>query len=90
VLLVPLLLFVASKLGSPETDDIILQLPFIGKFYGWLFSPITYYRIDTSEMFQKAVQKIVMDLIEEVTVANGIRALTELERKPVMREFFRK
>lgn len=90
VLLVPLLLFVASKLGSPETDDLILQLPFLGPLYGRFFNPITYYRIDTSEMFQKTVQKIVMDLIEEVTAANGIRALTELERKPVMREFFRK
>ena len=41
-------------------------------------------------MFQQAVQKLVMDVIEEVTAANGIRALTELERKPVMRDFFKK
>jgi hypothetical protein len=90
VLIVPLLLFVASNLGKPETDDFILQLPFIGQLYERLFRPITYYRIDTSEMFQQAVQKLVMDVIEEVTAANGIRALTELERKPVMRDFFKK
>jgi hypothetical protein len=90
IALVPILLFLASKLGSPETDDYILHLPLIGKWYERHFRPITYYRIDTSEMFQQTVQQIVMDVIDEATTANGMRALTELERKPVMRDFFRK
>jgi hypothetical protein len=90
VLLVPLLLFFVSHLGKPEADDFILQLPLLGPLYEQFFRPITYYRIDTSEMFQQAVRKVVMDVIDQVTEGGGVRPFTELERKPVMRDFFKK
>jgi hypothetical protein len=87
--LVPVVLFLLRRLGNQEADDFILSLPFIGPFYRRFFHPFTYYRIDTSEMFQQAVRAAVMEVIDQVTAAKGIRALTELERKPVMREFAR-
>ena len=90
VLLAPLLLFFVSRMGNPEADDFILQLPLLGSLYGWLFQPITYYRIDTSEMFQQSVRNAVDDVVNQITTAAGIRPLTELERKPVMRDFFKK
>lgn len=90
ILLVPILLFLARQMGKPETDDFILMLPFIGRFYDRFFSPITYYRVDTSHMFQKAVQAAMMQVVDQVTASKGIRALTELERKPEMRDFFKK
>jgi hypothetical protein len=90
LLLVPLLLFIVSHLGRPEADDVILQLPLLGPLYERFFRPITYYRIDTSEMFQQAVRKAVMEVIDQVTAGGGLRPFTELERKPVMREFFKK
>src|SRR5665213_3093703 len=82
LLIVPLLLFVVSHMGKPEADDFILQLPWIGALYERFFHPITYYRIDTSDMFQQAVQKLVMDLIDEVTTANGISCLLYTSPSP--------
>jgi hypothetical protein len=41
-------------------------------------------------MFQQAVRKVVMDVIDQVTEGGGVRPFTELERKPVMRDFFKK
>jgi hypothetical protein len=90
VLLVPLILFLMSRMGNPDADDFILQLPLIGPLYERFFHPVTYYRIDTSQMFQQAVQEAVMGVVDQVTAAGGIRALTELERKPMMRDFFKK
>lgn len=77
-------------MGKPETDDVILMLPLIGPLYERFFRPITYYRIDTAQMFQKTVEKAVMEVIDGITNEKGIRALSELERKPVMRDFFKK
>jgi hypothetical protein len=90
LLLVPLGLFVVSRMGTQEADDFILMLPLLGWLYERLFRPITYYRIDTSDMFQTAVRHTVMEVLDQVTAAKGIRALSDLDRKPVMRDFFRK
>ena len=90
LVLVPVILFLVSRMGKPEADDFILMLPFIGPLYERFFRPITYYRIDTAQMFQKTVEKAVQDVIEGITTEKGIRPLTELERKPVMRDFFKK
>ena len=84
--LAPIALYIMSRLGNQEADDFILSLPLIGSVYLRFFRPITYYRIDTSEMFQQAVRAAVMEVIDEITAAKGVRALTELERKPVMRK----
>jgi hypothetical protein len=85
--LTPLVLFFMSRLGNQDADDFIMSLPLLGSLYRKFFRPITYYRIDTSEMFQQAVRTAVMEVIDQMTAAKGIRALTEMERKPVMREF---
>ena len=87
LVLTPLALFVMSRFGNQDADDFIMSLPLLGSLYRRFFRPITYYRIDTSEMFQQAVRNAVMEVIDQVTAAKGIRALTEMERKPVMREF---
>ena len=87
--LIPISLFLVSRLGTREADDFILMLPLIGPVYARFF-PITYYRTDTSQMFQKSVQQAVMEVVDQMTTNKGIRALTELERKPIMRDFFRK
>jgi len=71
-------------------DDIVRVLPVIGLLYLWLFKPSTYYRIDTMQMFQTAVHNAVLEVIDNMTADKGIRALSESERKPVMREFYRK
>jgi hypothetical protein len=90
LLFVPIALFAVSRMGTQQADDFILMLPLIGKLYERFFRPITYYRIDTSEMFQTSVRRAVDEVIDRLTTAKGLRALTELERKPVLRDFFRK
>lgn len=49
----------------------------------------TYYRIDTALMFQEAVHSGVLEVIDGMTSAKGIRALSELERKPILRSLVR-
>lgn len=60
--------------------------PIIGPIIG-LFCRPTYYRLDTAGMFHAAVHQAMLDVIDGVTSAKGVRALTEGERKPVMRGF---
>lgn len=48
----------------------------------------TYYQRDTTSMFQTAIHQSVLQAVDEMTSANGVRQLTELERKPIMRELF--
>lgn len=56
-----------------------------------LFRPrLTYYRIDTMLMFQKTVHGAVLEVIDSLTSTQGLRALSEDERKPVMPEFLRR
>ncbi len=90
VLLVPLALFFLSRLGDPDVDDFVMRLPGIGLLYERFFNPITYYRIDTSEMFQHAVKQVVMAAINDTTAPHGIRALAEDDWKTVMHKSARK
>lgn len=69
-------------------ENIIRELPILGTLYTWLFKPVTYYRIDSIEMFQQAVHNAVLEVIDAMTTEKGIRALTESERKPIMREYY--
>ena len=47
--------------------------------------PVTYYRIDTASMFMSYAQSSVLKIIDEITNNKGTRALTENERKPVLK-----
>jgi hypothetical protein len=86
VIFIPLALFFMSRLGNADADDFIMSLPLVGPLYLRFFHPITYYRVDTSQMFQQAVQHAVQEVIGQMTAAKGLRALTEAELKPVVRE----
>jgi len=83
-------LAVANTLAADGqfNDKIIQALPLLGSLYVWLFKPATFYRIDTMEMFQTAVHNAVLEVIDTMTAEKGIRALSESDRKPVMREFY--
>jgi hypothetical protein len=67
----------------------MLSLPIVGAMWDAVF-PETYYKIDTEEMFETSVHTAVLDVVDTMTNQQGLRQLTELERKPVMREFFQK
>jgi hypothetical protein len=75
---------------GPGAEDALLAIPLFGPLYERLFKPVTYYKMDTTLMFQSAVHAAVLEVVDQVTSAKGIRPLTELERKPVMREFYQR
>lgn len=50
----------------------------------------TYYRLDTALMFQDSVHSAVLDVMDKVTEGKGIRAMTELDRKPILSDLFKR
>lgn len=78
------------KTAKEGWDDALVAMPFLGPVYERLFRPETYYKMDTALMFQEAIRKSVLEAVDGLTSAKGVRALTELERKPILREFYRR
>src|SRR5206468_8558778 len=68
----------------------VLVIPLIGRLMNRFFLPPTYFRIDTESMFRSAIHAAIQEVIDQMTQAKGLRALTELERKPILRDFFQR
>lgn len=69
----------------------LTAIPYVGRFLDFLASaakPLTYYRVDTALMFQSVTHGAVLEALDQVIDAKGMRALTEIEKKPIMRDFF--
>ncbi|HTY11520.1 MAG TPA: hypothetical protein VMF88_10650 [Bacteroidota bacterium] len=83
--------FVSWWLGQnmKTMGAIINGLPFIGPPLIRLFSPETFYRIDTALMFQDSVHQAVLEVLDDRIKGQGLRSMTESERKPIMRELFK-
>jgi len=83
--------FVSWWLLEPP-DGCLMSLfssfPLLSAIARALVKPWTYYRIDSAMMFQTATHSAVLEVIDSITTAHGIRGLSETERKPIMREFF--
>ena len=87
---VPLLLwFLGNSVrhGVIGGESTLLAIPLVGRIYERIFAPPTYYSIDTAIMFQKAIHNAVLEVIDCMTANKGVRALTEAERKPIMKRF---
>lgn len=82
--------FVSSWLGDFESGILgkLFAIPIIGGLLERMLKPLTYYRIDSALMFQSLVHSAVLEVIDNMTKAKGLRALSESERKPEMRNFF--
>ena len=68
---------------------LILAIPVLGPFLVRTVRPITYYRYDTTLMFQESVHAAVLETVDGLTQAKGVRSLSELERKPIMSNLFK-
>jgi len=77
-----------GALPSPELEAVVRSVPVLSWFYASFVKPVTFYRIDTTLMFQQAVHQAVLEVVDATTTAKGIRALNDQERKPIMRDFF--
>lgn len=69
---------------------LVMVIPFLGISLMATFRPETYFRHDTALMFMDSIASAVLEVIDGITKANGIRPLTELERKPTMSDFFKR
>lgn len=78
--------FVSWWMGeSPGTLwNMVLVIPILGPLLLNMLRPITYYQQDTYLMFQESVRKAVLEVVDSITEAKGLRALSDTERKPVM------
>ena len=68
---------------------LINGIPFLGPALVKMFSPETFYRIDTALMFQDSVHSAVLEVLDERMKGQGLRLLSVSERKPIMRELFK-
>lgn len=85
--------FVSSWLLQPP-DGCLVQLfepfPVLSAIGRALAKPWTYYRADTATMFQTATHSALTETVDQITsTAQGVRGLTEIDRKPMMRDFFK-
>jgi len=78
-----------GKIGT-DLENVVLAIPLFGSLYERIFKPPTYYKMDTAIMFQSMVHSAVLDVIDPLFTAKGVRALSELERKPIMRELYQR
>jgi hypothetical protein len=67
--------------GNMGIEPTVLSMPITGFFYGLIFRPNTYFNEDTAIMFRESVHHAVLDAIDQVTTAQGVRGLSEEARK---------
>ena len=77
---------IAARAGFDDAERAMLELPIVGWVYRRIFAPETYYRIDTTLMFQSAVQSAMLEAINALLTKKGLRALGENDMRPVFRE----
>ncbi|MBI3365986.1 MAG: hypothetical protein HY033_13915 [Ignavibacteriae bacterium] len=84
--------FVSWWLGeTPSTFwEMMLKIPFIGRMLFAMFRPETYYKLDTALMFQSSIHQAVLEVLDDTTKAQGLRSLTELERKPILSDLIKR
>jgi predicted transposase len=46
--------------------------------------------MDTATMFQECVNSAIQQVLDERTKAQGLKSLSDTERKPIMKDFFAK
>lgn len=82
--------FISWWLGNVERGfwALLSSWPVIGYFLQRFVKPLTYFKVDTALIFQSMTHGAVMEALDSLTAAKGIRQLTGDERKPVMRDFF--
>jgi len=70
-------------------EDQILAIPVLGWIYEKIFNPITYYSLDSALMFQESIRRAVNDVLAGLLDEKGLRALTEEQQKPTIRDLAR-
>jgi len=69
------------RYGDVGLEPTVLSMPVTGFFYGLIFRPVTYFNEDTALMFRESVHHAVLEAIDQVTTAQGVRGLSEEARR---------
>jgi hypothetical protein len=82
--------FVSWWFGTVEKGFVawLKNLPYVGMLFTAVVTPLTYYRIDTANMFNAITSGAVEDTLDSVMAKQQIKALTYEQKKPMMRELF--
>ncbi len=69
---------------------LVMVIPFLGIPLMTIFRPETYFRFDSAVMFMDSISFAVFEVIDGITKAKGLRPLTDLEKKPILSDFFKR
>lgn len=73
-----------------RAEKMIARIPFVGGRLKNILFPMTYYRADTISMFMTYAQNSVLKVIDDITKDSGVRSIPSDERKPIMRDVFKR
>jgi hypothetical protein len=76
--------------GLADLDALLLHTPVVAGFYEKFLRPITYYRVDLALMYEEAVHAAVLQVIDELTETQKLPRLSESDRKPILRDFYKR
>lgn len=71
----------------PFLYTLFYMIPLIGLGIARILFPFTYYKYDSATMFMKYAHAVTLSVIDSITTEQGVRILTEDERKPAIRSF---
>ena len=71
-------------LGRVPLENFLLGLTIIGAIWERYFRRLTYFELDTAAMFQKAVHEAMLEVIDGITQAKGLRPMTKRQRRPIL------
>lgn len=76
--------FVSWRMGESISflKDLVPRIPVFGKLLQHAIFGKTFYQLDTEAMVKGIIQNSVLEVIDGITQAKGLRGLSELERKP--------
>ena len=83
------LLCALAQHGVFGPEDLLVEVPIIGWIYTKLFNPNTFYALDTALMFRESVRRAVNAVIADLLSAQGLKALSDEEWKPTLRDLAR-
>jgi hypothetical protein len=83
------ILIISARGGWLASEDLILGIPYLGPLYEHFFDPETYFKEDTRIMFQEMVHAAVLEAVDEMLQAKGLRALAPEARQPAIRSLTR-
>ena len=69
------------RYGNTGLEPAVLSMPITGFLYRVVFRPDTYFSDDTVVMFRDAVHHAVLEAVDQVTSAQGVRGLPEEARR---------